>query len=177
MLTRRLPALIAAALVFASCSRQPAFYSPQADRAAAPVLAPGELSHFTAMSAPGAENHIVSGILAAGGQSWRWCMKQAELRFRVPAARALRFRAELAISEMTFAQTGPVRIEVAIDGRRLDTIVFDKPDNRTVELNVPDGLLPADRAVRVTLTADKEWIAPDSGDRRAFILTSAGFVQ
>ncbi len=37
---------------------------------------------------------------------------------------------------------GPVRIDVAIDGRQLDTIVFDKPDNRTVELNVPDGSLP-----------------------------------
>lgn len=164
-------------MLFASCSRQPAYYSPQGTRAAAQALAQGELIHFTAMNAPGAENHIVSGILSAGDQSWRWCMKRAELQFRVPAARALRFRAELAISEMTFAQTGPVRIEVAIDGRRFDTIAFDKPDNRTVELAVPDGALPADRPVRVALTADKEWTAPDSGERRAFILTSAGFVQ
>ncbi len=177
MLTGRLAALAAAALLLASCSRQPAYYSPQESRAAAQALVQGELSHYTAMNAPGAENHIVAGILAAGGQSWRWCMKRAELQFRVPAARALRFRAELSISGMTFTQTGPVRIDVAIDGRQLDTIVFDKPDNRTVELNVPDGSLPAGRPAHVTLTADKEWTAPDSGERRAFILTSAGFVQ
>ncbi len=177
MLTRRLPAFIAAALLLASCSRQPAFYSPQEDRAAAPVLAPGELSHFTAMNAPGASNHVVSGILAVSDGSWRWCLKRAELQFRVPAARALRFRVDLAVSEMTFKQTGPVRIEVAIDGRSFGEIVFHKPDSRTVELDVPDGALSADRPVRVTLTADKEWTAPDTGERRAFILTSAGFVQ
>ncbi len=177
MLTIRLPAFIAAALLLASCSRQPAFYSPQEVRAAAPVLAPAKLSHFTAMNAPGAANHIVSGILALSDGSWRWCMKRAELQFRVPVASSLRFRAELAISEMTFKQTGPVRIEVAIDERSLDTIVFDKPGNRTLELDVPDGTLPADRPVRITLTADKEWTAPDTGERRAFILTSAGFVQ
>ncbi len=66
MLTGRLAALAAAALLLASCSRQPAYYSPQESRAAAQRWC-RRVSHYTAMNAPGAENHIVAGILAAGG--------------------------------------------------------------------------------------------------------------
>lgn len=170
-------AVLAAALLFTSCSRLPDHYSPAAARTAAQVLAPGELRHFTAMDAPGAENHVVSGVLDGGDAPWRWCEKQAVLRFKLPETRGLRFRADIAISEMTFAQTGPVRIEVAIDGKRLDTIVYDKPESRTSEFDVPAEMVTTGRPVNVTLTADKEWVEPGTGVRRGFILTSAGFVQ
>lgn len=170
-------ALFAALLMLASCSRLPDHYSPAVERPAAHALAAGELSHFTAMDAPGAENHVVSGVLDGGGTPWRWCEKQAVLRFKLPETRGLRFRADIAVSEMTFAQTGAVRIDVAIDGKRLDTIAYDKPESRTTEYDVPAEMVTTERPVVVTLTADREWVEPGTGVRRGFILTSAGFVQ
>lgn len=171
-------AVFAALLLFLpGCARQPDFYSPSVERPAARAPAPGELRHFTTMDSPGAVNHIVSGVLPGDGAPWRWCERRAELRFQLPDTRALRFRTEIAVSEMTFKQTGPVRIEVEIGGKRLDTIVYDKPESRTTEFNVPAGMVTVERPVSVTLTADKEWVEPGTGARRAFILTSAGFVQ
>lgn len=164
-------------LLLPGCSRQPDFYSPSAGRPAVRAPGPGELSHFTVMNGPGAANHIVSGVLPGDGAPWRWCERRAELRFQLPDTRALRFRTEIAVSEMTFQQTGPVRIEVAIGGKLLDTIVYDKPESRTTEFNVPAEMVTVERPVSVTLTADKEWVEPGTGARRAFIMTSAGFVQ
>jgi hypothetical protein len=173
----RIVLLFAAFIMLASCRRLPEFYTPAAARASAHVAAPGELSHFAAMDSPDAANHIVSGILNNTEGSWRWCMKRAELQFSVPAVNRLRLKADITVAELTFPQTGPVKIEVAIDGRVLDTIRYDKPEGRTFEVEVPDGLLTAGKPVHVVLTADKEWIAPDTGEHRGFILTSAGFVQ
>lgn len=170
-------AVVAVLLALASCSKLPDHYSPPSERPVARVPAAGELSHFTTMDAPGAGDHIVSGVLDGGGAPWRWCEKQAVLRFKLPETRGLRFRADIAVSEMTFAQTGPVRIDVAIDGKRLETIVYDKPESRTTEFDVPAEMVTAGRPVVVTLTADKEWVEPGTGVRRGFILTSAGFVQ
>jgi hypothetical protein len=170
-------AVVAAALALASCSRQPDHYSPAATRPAARELQPGELAHFTAMSAPGAANHIVSGVLNHGGDSWRWCGKDVELRFVVPVSRGLKFRTELAIADMTFPQTGPVRIDVSIAGGPPHAIDFDKPETRTVEWEIADGSIPAGQPVKVTFTATKDWTPPEGGEPRAFILTSAGFVQ
>lgn len=164
-------------LLLPGCSRQPDYYSPAAERPAVKAPGPAELSHFTVMNGPGAANHIVSGVLPSDGAPWRWCERRAELRFQLPDTRGLRFRTEIAVSEMTFKQTGPVRIEVEIDGKRLDTIVYDKPESRTTEYEVPAGMVAAGRPVAVTLTADKEWVEPGTGVRRGFILTSAGFVQ
>lgn len=173
----RIAVFAALFLLLPGCSRQPAYYTPQAERPAARALGQGELSHFTTMNGPGAANHIVSGVLPGDGAPWRWCERRAELRFQLPDTRALRFRTEIAVSEMTFKQTGPVRIEVAISGKRLDTIVYQKPESRTTEFNVPAEMVTVDRPVSVTLTADKEWVEPGTGARRGFILTSAGFVQ
>lgn len=170
-------AVVAALVLLASCSKLPDHYSPPAERPAARVLAADEVSHFTTMDAPGAANHIVSGVLDGGGAPWRWCERQAVLQFKLPETRGLRFRADIAVSEMTFAQTGPVRVDVAIDGKRLDTIVYDKPESRTTEIDVPEAMMTTGRPVVVTLTADKEWVEPGTGVRRGFILTSAGFVQ
>jgi len=173
----RFAAFAAVFLILPACSRQPGYYTPQADRPAARALGPGELSHFTAMDGPAAANHLVSGVLQTDGAPWRWCERRAELRFQLPDTRGLRFRTEIAVSEMTFKQTGPVRIDVSINGKPLGAVVYGKPENRTAEFEVPPDMVTAARPVAVTLTADKEWVEPGTGVRRAFILTSAGFVQ
>lgn len=167
--------LITAAVVLSACSRQPGYYSPPAIRpAAASSTGPG---HFVAMSAPDAARYVVSGVLLDGGGGWRWCLKQTQLQFAVPRMGGLKFRTEIAVGESTFAQTGPVHIGVEVEGHNIGVIDFDKPDNRTIEFEVPAAVLPASGLAHVTLTADKEWIPPEGGAGRGFILSSAGFVQ
>ena len=99
------------------------------------------------------------------------------MRFVVPVSRGLKFRTELAIAGITFLQTGPVRIGVSIGGGPPHAIDFDKPETRTVEWEIADGSVAAGQPVRVTFTANKDWTPPEGGEPRAFILTSAGFVQ
>jgi hypothetical protein len=168
--------LIAAAITLAACSRQPDFYTPSAVRPAfaSPSARP---SHFVSMSSPDAALNVVSGVVLNGEGPWRWCLKEVQLQFDVPRTRGLKFRTEIAVGESTFGQTGPVRIVVSIEGHPIGELAFDKSDNRIVEFAVPDSILPPTGLVHVTLAADKETIPTDGGDRRAFILTSAGFVQ
>jgi hypothetical protein len=170
-----LPAVCLALL--AACGKLPESYSPLAVRPVARAAAKGELRHFTPMDAPDAANHIVSGILERTEGTWRWCTQRAELQFAVPEAQGLRFKADVTVAELTFKQTGKVNVEVAIDGRKLGVAAFEKPEVRTIEFDVPDGMVEAGKPVHVTLTADKEWVDPNTKDRRAFILMSAGFVQ
>jgi hypothetical protein len=172
----RLAVLIAAALTLAACSRQPGFYTPSAVRPAfaAPSSRP---SHFVAMSSPDAARNVLSGVVLNGDGPWRWCLKEAQLQFDVPRMRGLKFKTEIAVGESTFVQTGPVRITISVEGHAIGDITFEKSDNRIVEFDVPESTLPATGLVHVTLAADKQSIPTDGGDRRAFILTSAGFVQ
>ncbi len=174
-MTRRL--LVAGTVALAGCVRYPEPYRPPMQRNPVEIEANSKLSHFIAMSEADAERHIVDGVLGLNDGSWRWCLKRAVFQFNVPDAKHKKLLAELTIPELTFAQTGPVKIRVTIGAHELDTISFDKPEVRTYEKAAPAEWIRTDEPVLVSLEIDKLWRSESDGAERGFILTRLGFVE
>jgi len=89
----------------------------------------------------------------------------------------MRLRVDFTIPDITYQQTGPVKITVHVGGHLLDTIDCPKPGQRVWEKAVPPEWLSTDVPVLVRMEVDKIWTSPSDGAQRGFILTRIGFVQ
>lgn len=165
-------------LLLAGCVKYPEPYRPPVQRKPMEIGGDVKLSHFIGMSMPTAADHFISGIVPdLHDGSWRWVTKTPTFQFQVPTTKSLRLKADLTVPDVTFEQTGPVKITIAINARLLDTLDFPKPGQRIFEKAVPEEWLSADRPNLVRLEIDKLWTSPADGVQRGFIITSIGFVQ
>lgn len=174
-MTRRFWLLGSAAL--ASCVRYPEPYRPPMQRRPVEIGGQEKLSHFIAMNAPEAERHIVEGVLGVNDGTWRWCLRRAVFQFELPDNKHKRLLAELTVPELTFKQTGPVKITIRVGSNILDTLDFSKDEQRTFEKAVPPEWLPAGAPILVSLEIDKLWRSPSDAAERGFILTRLGFIE
>lgn len=164
--------------MLSGCTNIPDTYAPPVQRRPLTGPEPSPVTHFVAMNAPNAEAHFVHGVsrhLEAG--AWRWLEPRAELVFRLDTRSHLRYVMEFAIPEVTFAQRGPVRIAIRINGRLLDEPRYQRGGEFRYEKPVPAEWLRTDIHNFVTLEIDKPWIAPGDGARLGFILKSVGFLE
>lgn len=167
-----------AALLLAGCVKYPEPYRPPVQRRPMEVTAQGKLTYFIHMNAPDAPRHLVTDVLAElNDGSWRWTLKRPTVQFQLPSTESLRLRADLTIADVTYEQTGPVKITVHVGGHLLDVIDCAKPGQRVWEKAVPAEWLTAGSPVLVRMEIDKLWTSPSDGVQRGFILTSLGFVQ
>jgi len=170
--------LLLAALALAGCVKYPEPYRPPIQRRPMEITDTNRLKHFTYMNAPDAMHHVVTDIMPEiNDGTWRWTLKSPTLQFQLPSTQSMRLRVDFSIPEITFSQTGPVKITVHVGGRLLDTIECPKSGQRTWEKAVPSDWLATDTPVLVRLEIDKIWTSPSDGAKRGFILTSIGFVQ
>jgi len=169
--------LVAICLLLAGCVKYPEPYRPPMQRRPMEISPATRLSHFVAMNSADAERHIVDGVLGLNDGTWRWCLKQAVFQFDLPDTKSKRLMVELTVPELTFKQTGPVKITVRVSGHVLDTLVFPKHEQRTFEKEVPESWLMTGAPVLVSLEVDKLWKSPEDGVERGFILTRLGFVE
>ncbi len=139
---------------------------------------PSPVTHFITMSAPNAEAHFVRGVSRhLEGGSWRWLEPRAELMFRLPSTRNLRYVMEFSVPEVTFPQRGPVTITISINDHLLDRVRYVKGGEYRYEKAAPPEWLRTDVHNYVTLEIDKPWVAPADGAQLGFILKSAGFLE
>jgi hypothetical protein len=124
-----------------------------------------------------AESFFIKDVKALEGSAWRWTHAEPEFRFFVKSAQRRVFRLDMAISDVTFRDTGPVRLAVRINGQLLDEPVFDKPGNHLYEKAVPASLLKENAENRVVVEVKNPWNAPDPGVRLGFLLYGVGFVS
>lgn len=115
----------------------------------------------------------ISKSIEAG--AWRWCGKAPTLRLQLTRTDHQRFVADFDIPETGFAQTGPVQVEITINGHVLTTVACDKPGHRHVEMPVAADWLTTQADNTVVLTVDKTWRSPDAPEDYGLILTRAGF--
>lgn len=174
-MTRRCWLLCSVAL--AGCVRYPEPYRPPMQRRPVEIGGHEKLSHFIAMNAPEAERHIVAGVLGVNDGAWRWCLRRAVFQFVLPDNKHKRLLAELTVPEITFRQTGPVKITIRVGNHILDTLDFPKDEQRTFEKPVPPEWLTPAAPILVSLEIDKLWRSPGDGAERGFILTRLGFVE
>ena len=97
-------------LLWAGCASLPVSFPPPAQR---PSLSS---SHFVMMGDPGADSFIVQGFRAKSETSWRWTHDHPVLRFTLPDTGPLKFTMDFALPEVTFRETGPVTLAIAING-------------------------------------------------------------
>lgn len=172
------PALLLTALALAGCVKYPEPYRPPIQRRPMELTETNRLKHFVNMSAPDAMNYVVADVMPElHDDNWRWTLKSPTLQFQLPSTQSMRFRADLTIPDITYQQTGPVKITIYIGGHLLDTIDCPKPGQRNWEKAVPPEWLTTDTPVLVRMEIDKLWTAPADGVQRGFILTRIGFVQ
>ena len=78
------------------------------------------------MGDPGADSFIVQGFRAKSETSWRWTHDHPVLRFTLPDTGPLKFTMDFALPEVTFRETGPVTLAIAINGQPFDRPRYDR---------------------------------------------------
>lgn len=171
-------ALLLLTLLLPACVKYPEPYRPPIQRK--PMDAGGDhsLGHFFFMNQPEADQHFISGVLPElHDGAWRWTLQKAVLQYELVSTQALHLRCDLALPEVIFQQTGPVKIAITVNGHPLGIAAFDKSGQQMFDQPVPPEWLYTGRPLLVTLESDKLWTSPADGQKRGFIVTSAGFVQ
>ncbi|HET8547109.1 MAG TPA: hypothetical protein VFL57_03855 [Bryobacteraceae bacterium] len=164
--------------VIAGCKRYPDSYAPPEQRQPLTFEEPPEFKSFIAMSDAAAPLHFVKDIRPAlEGGAWRWTLKQPTVRLAAPKDHGLKFTAEVAVPGITFRDTGPVAITVAINGHTLETFTLARPGPHRLEKPIPAGWLRSGDDNTVTMEIDKLWTEADGDVQLGFILTSIGFTE
>jgi hypothetical protein len=77
----------------------------------------------------------------------------------------------------TYSHTGPVRLTVWINGRRLAEQLYSAPEFQSFERPVPPQWLGEDGLALVETTLDKYFIAPEDKQKLGYLFVSGGFVN
>lgn len=164
-------------LLFVACSRTPDIYQPPIQRK--PITGPdAHLSQFVNMNDPAADAFIVRDISrTTEAGAWRWAYRHPRLRFYLRGIDKLHFVMDARLAENTFRDTGPVTLTIQINGHDLDTIRFEKPEDRHFDKLVPPSFLHPHSENFVSLETDKQWVSKDDGAVLSFVLTRAGFIK
>ena len=109
------------------------------------------------------------------GGAWRWTRSQPELRFLVQSARNRRFKLELGVNDVTFRDTGPLRLVIFVNEHELDRIVYDSPGEKSYEKAVPANMLRENAENRVLIRVLNPWDTNDPKVKLGFIFHEAGF--
>ena len=122
-----------------------------------------------------ADDYIVRDISSERGE-FRWTFLHPELRFLIRDSQKLKFTAEIAIPQATFKDTGPVTINILIDGHALATLRCPRAEKYRIEKQVPPGWLEPNKVVHVTFETEPRWVSPLDGAQLSFLIYSAGFI-
>lgn len=169
--------VIAAAALLASCTPTPPWYSVPVQHK--PLSVEGTIGYgeFVRANDPEAETYFIKDVRGLEGAAWRWTLAEPEFRFFLKSAKGRVFHLNLGINDVTFRTTGPVRMQIFVNGQLLDEPVFQRPGDAVLEKAVPDGWLKPQAENRVLVKVLNAWPAADPGIFLGFVLHDAGFVS
>jgi hypothetical protein len=160
------------------CASIPDSYAPPIQRKPLTGTETEGVGHFVNMGEPNSDAYIVRDVTdAVEAGTWRWTRKRPELRFFLESTEHLTFKADFAVAEVTFKETGPVTITVLVNGHLLDSIHLTEHGERHIDKPVPQSFLRAKTFNTVVMEIDKVWVSKEDGAVLGFILTRAGFTQ
>jgi hypothetical protein len=169
-------AAVAALLGLHACVRAPESYPvpPQHQPVGGPeeILTLGET--FTSVQ-PDAEQYFIKDIRALENGAWRWTLVEPEMRFHLLSVTNRCLRMDIGVHEVTLRQTGPLKLEIYVNGQLLDSPVYDTPGDRRYEKPVPASMLKERAENRVLVKVLNPWQAQDPGVQLGFLLFGAGF--
>lgn len=164
------------ALVLCGCVPTPPWYSVPPQHAPAGTEEIVSIGEFVLATDPGADSHYLRDVRALEGK-WRWTLAEPEFRFLLKSVRNRVFRMDLAINDVTFRDTGPVRMMIRINGQLLDQPVFDNPGDYQYEKAVPPGTLKENAENHVSVRVLNPWKASEPGVQLGFLLLGIGFLS
>lgn len=168
--------MVIAGVSTVGCGRQPGSFPVPAQKSVDLGPDPGVPRGMVKMDDPDADAFLVRDISPEHGET-RWAFLHPELRLIVADARNLKFAVEFAIPAVTFRVTGPVTVSFGVNGKHLATMRCDHAGDYRLERAVPEGLVQARQAIRVTFEANPRWVSPEDGAQLSFLLRSVGFTQ
>jgi hypothetical protein len=126
---------------------------------------------------PGATQYIVKGVLVGDPKSdGYWTLDEPELRFRLSSVQNHVFRERFFLPRDTLQQTGPLMVDVFVNGHLLDQAVFAKDGDVIYQHDVPvEWLKAGDSLTTVRMRVRNPYIAPQDHARLGVLLKSAGF--
>jgi hypothetical protein len=137
---------------------------------------PPDHRFFVRMVVPSADRRIVKEI---GGTAalFRWTGAEPAVRVQLPDPGPWVAQVEFAVTEPTFKETGPVTVEVLVNGRALGRTRYEAFGEKTISLPMPEDLLPRGGEAVLALRIDPVWVAPSDGARLGVLLKAMGFLR
>ena len=124
---------------------------------------------YLPMSAPEADQQLVSGVYALEDNRFRWTAGQAVILLKSPAE-AMPLRAVFTIHEASPGR----RITLLLDGKEVAARTYPTPGAYTLESPDQRTLNPT---ATLTIVVDKTFSVPGDGRELGIVLTEAGFLR
>jgi hypothetical protein len=168
--------LLCLAVLLTGCAPSPDSYPiPPQHQGDGPKQEIFSFGEYVKSSQPDAEAYFLRDIMAVEAGAWRWTHAAPELRFLVKSTENRRFRLEIGVNDVTFRDTGPMRLVISINGREFDQVVYDSPGDKSYDKPVPPHMLIRNAENRVLIRVLNPWPARDQGVSLGFLLHEAGF--
>jgi len=170
--------LAIAACILTSCDRDVAGVHPTEQFVMPQGADPQPEVRLLTMGSLDAKLNVLAGVDGAGaGEERKWTTDKIRFRFQLSSFAGRDFYMQYSVHDVTFRQTGPVRITIALNGATFDSFVKTAPDDYEYKHAADQIALPPNQPFEVTLTIDPPYIAPDDGARLGILLTTIGFVD
>jgi hypothetical protein len=171
----RAAVLVLSALLIGGCSNIPRGQPPPEQRATTVEDYDVPPDPMVDMGGPMAESAIVKDILKGPATGWRWTNQEPTVRVRVGDPTGLAMRAEFAVAEVNFKETGPITIQWMVNDKVLDTVRYTEHGQQVFEKDVPQGWLKPNADNTAGAKIDKVVVAKRDGVKLGIILTRIGF--
>ncbi len=131
---------------------------------------------FVELGHAGAQRHLLRDFMeGAETDQWRWTFARPALLFHVSERANMKFKMDFLIPSQTFKSTGPLRMTVWLNGRRLGEKTYDAPEQQTFEQAVSPEWLRSDGISLIETTLDKYLVA-DDGQKLGYLFLRGGFI-
>jgi hypothetical protein len=167
--------LFAAAL--SACSPRVPAYAPPAQFVMPEGSDPRPEVRLIAMNSLDAKFAVLEGVDGAGyGEERKWTADKARFQFRVASLSGSDLYLRFAVHDVTFRQTGPVRIGIDVNGNPFDSFVRTAPGEGEYR-HPADGIVarPFDPLI-VTIRIDPPYVAKNDNAKLGILLNEIGFV-
>ena len=133
---------------------------------------------FAAAGRTGANGHFLRDVMGGPDtDAQRWTFERPAFLFDVSNRSNLKFRLDFRLPVATYRHTGPVRLTVWINGRRLAEQLYSTPEDQSFERPVLPQWLGEDGLAIVETTVDKYYIAAEDKQKLGYLFLSGGFVN
>ncbi len=134
---------------------------------------PGGLPRRVSFGDTDANDYIVDGI--NGGDAFRWTREHPQVRLLRPAGPDCTFYMKFRLAERTMEDTGPVTIQVKMNGRQFKSYRYEAAGVYLIEDPCPvsEESIPGPTLIEAGSTP--MWTSPDDGAKLGYLIQEIGY--